>query len=143
MMKICTLVFLMNEAPSAPGLSPLWPNVSTAHLVSVALAPFKTQLVASVSRRCNMKDENNKGKEAHLAMLHNATPPLGCGLNRSIVQPPGWQRRCTLLSFYRLLPRVGLARSSGRHPPSCTVHAYKNYSHPGGLQHELSRKLQP
>lgn len=51
--------------------------MSAAHLLSVALAPIKTQLVASVSGRCNMKDEHNKGKEAHLTMVHNATAPRG------------------------------------------------------------------
>lgn len=44
--------------------------------------------------------------------------------------------RCTLLSFYSLLPSVGLARNWGRTSPNSTDVCIKQY--PGGHQHECS-----
>lgn len=41
-------------------------------------APIKTQLVASVGDRCNMNDESNKRKEAHVT-LHLWSTPQGVG----------------------------------------------------------------
>lgn len=72
-------LFPNETAPSAPF------NLLLAKRVH---GPIKTQLVASVSRRCDMNDEHNKRKSSPSAA--QATPP---GIEPTHCSPP----RCTLL----------------------------------------------
>lgn len=61
--------------------------------------PIKTQLVAGVSRRCDMKDEHNKRKETHLTVLlrqpprHWTDPLFSPTVHSSLILQPSPQRR--------------------------------------------------
>lgn len=125
-------------APSAPRLTLLWSQLSTAHLISVELPPLKHSLWQVSAKGAMWKMRAIKEK-THISHCISSRPP-GCGLNRSIVQTRGGKKRLRVTSFYRLLPWVvlGWTGSLWRHPPCSVLHVYRNYSWmPGGMQCDL------